>query len=110
MRSDESFHHSGDSFCISGAPGRLLQTRSREIVRLLMANRPTQEERHDVPPRLVEGVFNCLNALGFEQDLTEGEAYFLREIPGMEGHVIVFPPGRPPLVGIHLDRFDYPRF
>ncbi len=107
LKPSESLHCDGDSFCISGTPPRLLVARSREVLDLILATRPTEDERYDGPPRLVEGYFRCLNALGFEEDLIEGHSYFLREIPEQPGHALVFRPGRPLLVGVHLDRFEY---
>lgn len=107
VREDESMVIEGDGFRLTGGRHRDLVPRSVELLELLHACRPVESERYDHPPRLVEGCFVCVNSYGFEEELIEGQSYFLREIAGQEGHVVVYIPGCSPLVGIHLDRFDH---
>ena len=95
----------GRGFSIDGVRSSVLETRAADTLALLLLARPTAEERFDQPPRLAEGWALCLDAEGFAERIREGESYYIREIPNMVGHVVVFPPGAHPLVGIHLDRF-----
>ena len=44
-------------------------------------------------------------ATGIEASLIEGDHVYIKEIPNMPGHCIVFQHGQNPLIGIHIERF-----
>ena len=107
VRGDEEVWRDGDSLRWSGLSVKEMHSRAKEIVALVLSCQPDKKDGFTQLPRLIEGSCKCLDAFGFEDDLVEGEIYFIREIATMRGHVVVFIPGRSPVVGIHAERFEY---
>lgn len=96
----------GNSIRVSDIPHRVTAQAAAAFVALLSIHRPTPEEAFDTPPALARGPARCLWTDGLEDQLCQSETYVLREIPNMLGHVVVFRPGKTPLVGVHLERFE----
>lgn len=51
------------------------------------------------------GMAKCIDAEGIPE-LEVGQFYFVQEIPNMLGHVVALRTGRPPVVGIDVERFE----
>ncbi len=83
-----------------------IQTTAGIVVSVLNDHPPNSGPPFDLPPPLARGLATCHYVDGFEKHLTLDEIYLIREIPNVPGHIVVFRPGRTPLVGIHLDRFE----
>lgn len=77
-----------------------------EILRILNAHRPRDAERFDQPRPLLEGWARCIDTRGLQDCLALNEHCVIREIAGMHGHVEAWLDGKPPLVGVHLGRFE----
>ena len=96
----------GNSLRIYDIPSQALESTTERFLTFLYLHRPTIEEAFDLPPVLVRGYARCISAYAMEHCMTEGELYYIREIPNRMGHVLVLRPGDMPLVGVHLDRFE----
>lgn len=100
-------YHQGNTVILRYVPNKEFEQVGKRLLKCVGENKPRMDESFDLPLPLVRGNAVCLYADALEEDLTEGHTYYIREIPNMRGHVVVLGPGGPPLVGIHLDRFDY---
>lgn len=95
----------GSCLRFDSIPPRKLIAQARLLLEVLRSNRPNRS--HHWASELQQGMAVCTFNKAFEEYLEEGASYYVREIPNMTGHVVVFLPGREPLVGIHLDRFEF---
>lgn len=96
----------GNTILIRDIPNRETTRTVDSFLALLASARPSPEEAFDTPAALARGAARCLMVDGLEELLNESETYVIREIPNMLGHGVVFRASGPPLVGIHLERFE----
>lgn len=104
---DEYLSRSGDSFWLMKISKGQTERRANQILDCIRECKPNPEEGFDIPPEFGSGLATCVWNEAFETELTDGELYEVKEIPNMAGHVVVWRPGRTPLVGIHMDRFRF---
>lgn len=105
--SEIDLYRMGNRFLVRYFPHRDLQSMAELVLDILNRKRPSSEEMFDFPPNLSRGYARCVCAYSMESMLTEGELYYVREIPNMMGHVLALRTGFPPLVGVHLERFEF---
>lgn len=66
---------------------------------------PGHPEEGPPVPRWQEGLAMCTLPDGMEADLGFGEIVYVRELPNLEGHGVVYRHRRDPLAPVHLGRF-----
>ena len=108
LEGNEYVSRTGDSFWLGGIARGQTERRARQILDCIQECKPKPDESFDIPPEFDSGQAECIWAEGLEQELVEGQFYEILEIPNMVGHVVVWRGERPPIVGIHLERFRFP--
>lgn len=95
----------GNSFRVEMLASQAVESTADRLLELLHLYRPSPAEAFDLPPTLVRGYARCVSSYAMEHCMTEGELYFIREIPNNLGHVLALRTNEFPVVGVHLERF-----
>lgn len=98
--------HRGNQLLLSDIPASDLKATATAMIAMLEEYRPTEQGTFDLPPPLVRGLATCVYVDGFEEHLTLGETYSIRQVPNLPDRVVVMRSGQVPLVGIHMFRFE----
>ena len=99
----------GNRLILRYFPHGQMDSVAQRLLGLLHQHRPGPEEAFSLPAPLKRGLAHCTFVEGMEQCLTLGELYYIREIPNMKGHVLALCRGGIPVVGAHLERFEFLR-